>query len=116
MPMKDNKFCKDHENCESPVMAAADLSKESKSSLAAFKKSSSAKEARDDDFFVLETILKKENDMYLVKWVGVPESEATYEKAATIPKFIRDYYEQKDRMGKKLPAPKIKHTKTIEGG
>ena len=80
MPMKDNKFCKDHENCESPVMAAADLSKESKSNLAAFKKSSSAKEARDDDFFVLETILKKKNDICLVKWVGVPESEATYEK------------------------------------
>ena len=116
MPMKDNKFCKDHENCESPVMAAADLTKESKSSLAAFKKSSSAKETRDDDFFVLETILRKEKDMYLVKWVGVPESEATYEKAATIHEFIRDYYEQKDRMGKKLPAPKIKHTKTIGGG
>ena len=59
MPMKDNKFCKDHENCESPVMAAADLSKESKSSLAAFKKSSSAKEAREDDFFSFGDYLDK---------------------------------------------------------
>ena len=35
-------------------------------------------------------------------------------KYAKTPKFFKDYYEQKDRMGKKLPAPKIKHTKTEE--
>jgi hypothetical protein len=37
-------------------------------------------------------------------------------KYAKTPKFFKDYYEQKDRMGKKLPAPKIKHTKTDRGG
>ena len=36
-------------------------------------------EPEEDDVFKVEKILKKENDQYLIKWKGYPESENTWE-------------------------------------
>ena len=53
--------------------------------------------------------------MYHVKWVGYPETESTKEPEENIPGFIRRFYEDTLKLGSKLPAPTIKHTKTIAG-
>ena len=69
--------------------------------------------------FVIESILdsrKEKNEVqYLIKWLGFPIGEATWEPENNIPKFIKIYYENESKYGAKLPSPKIKHTKTIGG-
>ena len=37
------------------------------------------------------------------------------EPEENIPGFIKKFYEKKSNLGKTLPAPTIKHTKTIGG-
>ena len=73
------------------------------------KKESESEAARDDDFFVIEEItevkIEKEKKSYLVKWVGYPPSQSTWEPEEHIPAFIKKYYENQDNIGKKLPAP-----------
>ena len=51
-------------------------------------------EAKQDDVFIVESILeiKKEAKKVLVKWMGFPD--ATWENEKGIPLFIRDYYEK----------------------
>jgi hypothetical protein len=120
MPINESKFCHEHKNCETPIVAAKEVSESSKKNLRSFKnKESSSTDAKDDDFFVVEKVLevKKENEKvhYKVKWVGFPESESTWEPEENIPGFIKKFYEDKSKIGKTLPSPTIKHTKTVGG-
>ena len=58
--------------------------------------------------------MKIKSKEVLVKWVGFPNP--TWENENGIPKFIRNYYEKNPaKLGKVLPNPKIKHSKTIGG-
>ena len=61
--------------------------------------------------------IKETNNVkeFLISWVGYPGTEATWEPEDNIPGFIRKYYEDKSKLGSKLPAPSIKHTKTVDG-
>ena len=58
MPLPSNKFCPEHKDCDTPVMAAKDLQKASKDDLNAYRKKDAAKDARDDDLFVIESLLE----------------------------------------------------------
>ena len=55
--------------------------------------------------YLIETILKKEGNKYLVKWEGYPSSQNTWEPKSSIAKFIINFYEEDPhRFGKKAPA------------
>ena len=120
MPINASKFCHDHENCDTPIMAAKELTDDSRKKLRSHKsKEAQSEKARDDDFFVIESVAEiKEEDgksMFLVKWVGYPNEENTWEPKENIPGFIQKYYEDRSKVGQKLPAPTIKYSKTIGG-
>ena len=120
MPINESKFCKEHKDCDTPIVGAKEISDKSKKQLRSHKKKESEHEAaRDDDFFVIEEItqvrMEKDKKMYLVKWVGYPPNQSTWEPEEHIPSFIKKYYDNTGNIGKKLPAPQIKHTKTIGG-
>ena len=52
--------------------------------------------------------------MFKIKWVGYPD--ATWEKEDRLPGFIKKYYSDKaERLGMRLPNPRIKHTKKVGG-
>ena len=118
MPINESKYCAEHKNCDTPIVGAKAISDQTKRQLRAHKKNESDA-ARDDDFYVIEQIDKvkteKGKKFYLVKWVGFPPSQCTWEPEEHIPGFIRTYYDNSDNIGSKLPAPQIKHTKTIGG-
>ena len=42
-------------------------------------------------------------------------AEASWEPEDTIPKFIRDFYEDKSHFGKNLPNPVVKNSKQVGG-
>jgi hypothetical protein len=119
MPINEKKYCNDHENCETPLLGAKDLCPDSRKHLYNFPNRSAASKAAPTDLFVIESILdiweEKDDKQYLVKWVGFPDTEATFEPANKVPGFIRQYYEDETKLGTKLPAPQIKHTKTVDG-
>ena len=48
--------------------------------------------------------------------VQFPVEAATLEPESNIPKFIREYYNDKTKLGKLLPNPRIKHTKKTSSG
>jgi len=55
--------------------------------------------------YLIESILKKEGNKYLVKWEGYPSSQNTWEPKSSIAKFIINFYEEDPhRFGKKAPA------------
>ena len=120
MPINESKFCSEHKDCDTPILGANAITVQSKKQLRVHKKNESVSEAaRDDDFYVIEEVnqvkTEKGKNMYLVKWVGFPQSQSTWEPEEHIPAFIRTYYGNPDNIGTKLPAPQIKHTKTIGG-
>ena len=55
--------------------------------------------------YLIESLLKKEGNKYLVKWEGYPSSQNTWEPKSSIAKFIINFYEEDpQRFGKKAPA------------
>ena len=56
-------------------------------------------------------INEKGEQFYNVKWFGYPEEACTVEPAENIPDFIKDFYSDKNNIGKKLPNPKIRTSK-----
>ena len=62
------------------------------------------KERSKNEVYIIESLLKKEANKYLVKWENFPSSQNTWEPKSAIPKFILDYYnEDPSRLGKKAP-------------
>ena len=54
--------------------------------------------------YLIESLLKKDGNKYLVKWEGYPSSQNTWEPRSSIAKFIINFYEEDPhRFGK--PAP-----------
>ena len=100
------------------------VSKETRAKLRSYrKKTSSVNNLPQDNVYILETILdcemRKKQDgeirYFKIKWVGFPLAEASWEPEDTIPKFIRDFYEDKSHFGKNLPNPVVKNSKQVGG-
>ena len=122
IPQPNKKFCQQHEDGESPVITVGQLASETRRVLRDRRKTmANFKEVGQDEMFVVESIenIKKDKNgttKYQVKWVGFGHEDCTWEGEDTIPKFIRDYYEDKTRLKLKLPNPVIKSTKTLANG
>ena len=70
--------------------------------------------------FIIESIRdvtenEKGDQFYNVKWFGYPEEACTVEPAENIPDFIKDFYSDKNNIGKKLQNPKIRTTRKLDG-
>ena len=56
--------------------------------------------------YIIEALVDKKGDKYLVKWENYPSSKNTWEPKSSIPKFIIKFYDQdKSRLG--MPAPDV---------
>ena len=120
-PNPRNKYCHDCKDSESPSINSKDVSNCTKSSLRKHRSETAVfKETNQDQIFVIESLLdiKKigSETMWKVKWLGFPESEATWEPSGNIQNWMKNYYlEDKTRLGKPLPEPKIKCKKKSAG-
>ena len=118
-PQPDSKYCWEHQAGESPVVPASAVSARTRQQLRGHRTDTNySEEAGQDQFYVVETILaiktEDEHTMFQVKWHGYPD--ATWEKDDRLPGFIKKYYSDKqERLGSKLPNPRIKHTKKVGG-
>ena len=120
MPGTKNKYCFKHRSEESPILTEEKITKITKEKLKKYRKETSTSEkAPKDQLFIIEAVkeIKKINtrhEQYLVKWSGYEDEASTWEPQANVPKFIQEFYkEDSSRLGKKLPNPKIKHTKSV---
>ena len=108
-----------HPTGESPVVPASAVSARTRQQLRGHRTDTNySEEAGQDQFYVVETILaiktEDEHTMFQVEWHGYPD--ATWEKDDRLPGFIKKYYSDKqERLGSKLPNPRIKHTKKVGG-
>ena len=59
---------------------------------------------------------KKGKTEFKVKWLGFEHCDCTWEPEDSIPKFIREYYNETSKLKTKLPNPVIKHSKTLKDG
>ena len=120
-PAPSSKYCGDCKNSESPVMISTSVSKETKANLRKRRSNTAQfKETSQDQIYVIESLLgKKTIDagiFWKVKWLGVPESESTWEPAKNIQGWMKAFYdEDRRRFGKTLPVPKIKCQKKLGG-
>ena len=56
--------------------------------------------------YIIESLVERKGDKYLVKWESYPPEQSTWEPRANIPKFITQFYEQDTaRLG--MPAPDV---------
>ena len=64
------------------------------------------KPKQKEEIYIVEALVAKDNDKYLVKWENYPSSQNTWEPRSAIPKFIVKFYEQDlSRLG--MPAPDV---------
>ena len=118
IPKPESKFCQEHEETDTPVVPAEKVSRQTRRKLRDFREDSSKSElAGQDNFYIVESIIdvKKspEGDLYKVKLVGFPVSEASWEPKSSIPKFILKYYDSGDKFGQPLPNPRVKYSKNV---
>ena len=94
-------------------MTASSVSSRTRQQLRKYRTdTASYAEAEQEEVYIVESIMEIKSKEVLVKWVGFPNP--TWENENGIPKFIRNYYEKNPaKLGKVLPNPKIKHSKTI---
>ena len=56
--------------------------------------------------YIIESLVERKGEKYLVKWEGYPPEQNTWEPRSNIPKFITQFYEQDPaRLG--MPAPDV---------
>ena len=53
---------------------------------------------------------------FLIKWASFEEKDATWEPCKNVPPFLQKFYLKPENLGKPLPQPRIKHTKTFKTG
>ena len=133
----NNLFCKIHQNQPTPVIPSANVSKKTKESLIQSRKKSqkSGQQLSNDNLFIVESVLKirlTKSDRkssakrrssivpplteFLIKWASFDEKDATWEPAKNIPLFLQKFYLKPENLGKPLPQPRIKFTKTFKTG
>ena len=94
-PAFNSKYCQEHQTEKSPAVTSDMISSRTRQQLRKHRTDTAIySEAKQDDVFIVESILeiKKEAKKVLVKWMGFPD--ATWENEKGIPLFIRDYYEK----------------------
>ena len=65
------------------------------------------------EVYIIESLLKREGNKYLVKWENFPSSQNTWEPRSSIPKFILEFYETDPKnLGK--PAPSEEEEESFE--
>ena len=56
--------------------------------------------------YIIESLVERKGEKYLVKWEGYPPGQNTWEPRSNIPKFITQFYElDPARLG--MPAPDV---------
>ena len=121
IPQPDSKYCGDHVNLSSPALTSDDVSETTRITLREHRaETSEFKDAPQDQVYVIETIFEKKEEnkevSFLVKWLGFPSNQATWEPARNIQPWIQDYYGDDGKLGKPLPEPRIKYSKHAGGG
>ena len=119
-PVPNKTYCGLHEGEPTPV--ADNVSSRTRKILKDYREEAKDHEhAGDDQAYIIESILDVieedgQETMYKVKWFNFPIDAATLEPKSNIPKFITEYYEDRAKLGKTLPNPRIKHTKKTSTG
>ena len=54
--------------------------------------------------YIIESLIKREGNKFLVKWENFPSSDNTWEPKSSIPQFILDFYEDPTNFGKTAPS------------
>ena len=116
IPGPRSKFCKEHQLSQSPALLSEQLPQTTRKKLRDHRtREAESTDAPQDNVYVIESILdrrsKKGTSDFLIKWLGFPPSEATWESENSVPKFIQDFYAKESNFGKVLPNPKIKMVK-----
>ena len=52
------------------------------------KKKRNIKASTSEEIYIIESLIKKNKNKYLVKWENFPEDQSTWEPKSSIPKFI----------------------------
>ena len=99
-----------------PRLISSQVSRDTRMKLREHRESTAiSSDASQDNIYVIETILnlkkKDDCDLFLVKWLNFPESEASWEPSDCVPGFIQLYYKDGSNLGKPLPNPRLKRTK-----
>jgi hypothetical protein len=112
-PQPDSKYCGEHVGLSTPAMPSDSVSESTRASLRDHRnKTSTTKDAQQDNMYVIESLLENRGDMWRVKWLGFPHEASSWEPSANIQPWIRAFYEEDlQRLGQTLPEPKIKHIK-----
>ena len=93
IPQSDSKYCGDHVNLSSPALTSDDVSETTRITLREHRaETSEFKDAPLDQVYVIETIFEKKEEnkevSFLVKWLGFPSNQATWEPARNIQPWI----------------------------
>ena len=60
----------------------------------------------EQETFIIEALVQKKGEKYLVKWENYSSDQNTWEPKSSLPKFIVKFYEQDlSRLG--MPAPDV---------
>ena len=119
-PVPNKTYCAIHEGEPTPV--ADRVSARTRKVLKDYREDSKESDrAVDDNAFIVESILaieepENEERLFKVKWFNFPLEAATLEPERNLPRFIVEYYNDKSKLGKILPSPRIKHTKKTSSG
>lgn len=120
LPLPKKTCCGEHEGEQTPV--ADNVSAGTRKTLKDYKeKTKQSEQTGDDHIYIIESIQEFKEDegknIFKVKWFGFPDEAATWEPVDNIPKFIQDYYiHNQERLGNKLPNPRIKCSKKLSNG
>ena len=114
-PSPRSKFCSDHQTEESPALEQGKVSEASKRKLRDRRKELSYSEnAGQDSVYIIQAVTDIKDDLYKIKWVGYDIE--TWEPSENVPKFIREFYKDPQRLKASLPNPNIKYTKQLANG
>ena len=122
IPKPKSRYCQDHDKLDSPAICADDVSKETRSKLRSYRKrNANSDHLSQDNVYIIETIIKTDirkidgvdTIFYCVKWMGFADAECSWEPASRIPTFLREFYSHPENLGKFIPSPTLKKSKTV---
>ena len=111
-PTPGSPFCSNHQNHESPVLLAGKVSRQTYDKLKQYREKTTSSHIRKqtvgDSVFIVERVLDRKGNQYLVMFSRFPEAEACWEPKSNLPAFIVDHYKEKGNLGAPLLLPTIK--------
>ena len=118
-PSPSSPFCREHKDCESPVLLAEHLSASTRHKLREWrmKEQSASVSLPKDTVYIVQSVLDtrkyKNTKEMLVKFAGFPEEASCWEPAQNLPSFLLEFYKTKNNLKKPLPGPIVKRTKQV---